>query len=251
MPWKSRWSLDIPTCTLPTYLFESPTAALPDKPVLLDAAEPQYHLTHASYRLWAQRLAAGLQAKGFKPGDRLLLFSGNTIFFPVILLGTIMAGGIFSGANPGYVARELEFQLSNSGATFLICWDDGLDIGIEAARKAGLGLDRVFVFDNGKDTFEGRGRAKQGVQHWSKLLADADTGRKFAWKEAKTRSDMDETIVLNYSSGTTGVPKGVEITHLNYVSNCMQTEYVQSLEPDYQAKLARAVGLSMLPMYHA
>ncbi|QIW96301.1 hypothetical protein AMS68_001819 [Peltaster fructicola] len=251
MPWKSRWTVDIPTCSLPTYLFQSPTATLSDKPVLLDAAEPRYHLTQATYRLWAQRLAAGLLAKGFQPGDRLLLFSGNTIFFPVVLMGTIMAGGIFSGANPGYVARELEFQLSNTGATFLICWEDGLDIGLEAAQKAGLSKDHVFVFDGGMETFDERGRAKQGIQHWSKLLADVETGRKFAWKEAKTRADMDETIVLNYSSGTTGVPKGVEITHMNYVSNCMQTEYVQALDPDYEQRLTRWVGLSMLPMYHA
>ena len=62
---------------------------------------------------------------------------------------------------------------------------------------------------------------------------------------------MDRTAVLNYSSGTTGVPKGVEITHLNYISNCMQTEYMSALAPDYAEKAQKAKLLSFLPMYHA
>ena len=62
---------------------------------------------------------------------------------------------------------------------------------------------------------------------------------------------MQRTAVLNYSSGTTGVPKGVEISHLNYVSNCMQTDFIAHLAPGYDEWLKRAVGLSFLPMYHA
>lgn len=251
MPWRSRWSVALPTASLPTFVFQSPTAPLSDKPILLDAAEPKCHLSHASYRLWAQRLAAGLLKRGFQPGDRLLLYSGNTVFFPVVLLGTVMAGGIFSGANPGYVARELEYQLRDSGAKILICWEDGLDTGLEAAEKVGLGKDQVFLFDGGLETFEGKGKGKHGLSHWSSLLATEDEGRSYSWKQFRTREEMDQAVVLNYSSGTTGVPKGVEISHLNYIANCSQTEYVASLHPEYESKLSRAVGLSMLPMYHA
>jgi 4-coumarate--CoA ligase len=56
---------------------------------------------------------------------------------------------------------------------------------------------------------------------------------------------------LNYSSGTTGLPKGVEISHMNYISNCVQTEYTARLSPTYDDYLKRAVGLGFLPMYHA
>jgi acyl-CoA synthetase (AMP-forming)/AMP-acid ligase II len=62
---------------------------------------------------------------------------------------------------------------------------------------------------------------------------------------------MHTIAVLNYSSGTTGLPKGVEITHLNYISNCLQVEYVTLLGVDSTARVARARGLSVLPMYHA
>jgi long-subunit acyl-CoA synthetase (AMP-forming) len=98
MPLKSRWQTTLPEVVLPTYLFGSPTSKLSDTPLLLEAKNPdtQYH-SAASLRLWCQRFAAGLQARGLQKGDRVLLFSGNTLFFPVVVIGTIMAGGVFTG----------------------------------------------------------------------------------------------------------------------------------------------------------
>lgn len=99
MPWKSKWSVEVPTCSLPSYLFPSQVGSLGDTPLIIDGERPDVYLTHTTYRDWAKRLAAGLRKAGFRPGDRLLLFSGNTIFFSVVQFGTIMAGGIFTGAN--------------------------------------------------------------------------------------------------------------------------------------------------------
>lgn len=251
MPWKSRWSIDIPTLSLPSYVFTSPKAPLGDKPLLIDAERPNYNLTHHTYREWSKRLATGLRLAGFQPGDRLLLYSGNTIFFPVVLMGTIMAGGIFTGANPTYVARELAYQLQDSGARFLITADGSLETALEAAASIDFPRDRIFVFDDGLTTFDGRGQDAKGISHWSKLLAPPQESVSFEWQPFTTRSQMDQTAVLNYSSGTTGVPKGVEITHQNYISNCMQTDYMAALAPDYADRLTRASVLSFLPMYHA
>jgi 4-coumarate--CoA ligase len=251
MPWKSRWHIDIPTVSLSTYLFGAQDVTLDPKPIILDAEQPSYCLSLHDYREWSKRFAAGLKAQGFQEGDRLLLFSGNTIFFPVVLQGTIMAGGIFSGANPTYVARELAYQLQDTGAKFLITAEGSLDTALEAAKSIGFPTSKIFSFDGGYDTFDGKGKATQGVQHWSNLLASPLEGSRYRWQEFTSRAQMDTTVVLNYSSGTTGVPKGVEITHMNYVSNCMQTDYVSQLEPDYEAVIARTRGLSMLPMYHA
>lgn len=251
MPWKSRWHIDIPTVSLPTYLFGAQDDTLEDKPIILDAEKPSYYLSNQSYREWSKRLAAGLQARGFQDGDRLLLFSGNTIFFPTVLLGTIMAGGIFSGANPTYVARELAYQLQDTGAKFLITAEGSLDTALEAAKSIGFPKDKIFSFDGGYDTFDGKGKPTRDIQHWSSLLASPSEGARYRWQEFNTPAQMQQTVVLNYSSGTTGVPKGVEITHLNYVSNCMQTDYVSTFEPDHEAVVARSRGLSMLPMYHA
>lgn len=252
MPWKSRWSICIPTLSIPDYVFTSPTAPLSTKPILLDAETPAYHLTHRTYRSWSQRLATGLQNAGLRPGDRLLLYSGNTLFFPVVLMGTIMAGGIFTGANPSYVARELAYQLQDSGAVFLIVAESGIDTALEAAASIKFPRKRIFTFDDGYATFDDRGQGVMGISHWSRLLAPPNAASAaFQWEAFTTRAQMDRTAVLNYSSGTTGVPKGVEITHMNYISNCMQTEFMQSLHPDYEALTQRAVGLGFLPMYHA
>ncbi|KAI9723811.1 MAG: hypothetical protein M1828_004061 [Chrysothrix sp. TS-e1954] len=250
MPVKSRWTLPIPTCTLPTFLFGDPQEALPEVPALIDAERPDaYILTRNGYKQWAKRVAAGLQAAGLKPGEPVLLFSGNTIFFPVVLLGVVMAGGIFTGANPMYTAREVAYQLENSGARFLICGDAVLEVGLDAARMAGLSKDRTFSFDDGYDTFDEVGRGKMGVKHWSALIASKAQGQSFRWKEDK--SLVNNTVALNFSSGTTGLPKGVEITHTNYIANGLQHGYLTTLGPKYQQHREQIRWLCFLPMYHA
>ena len=141
MPIHSRWQIPLDVCSLPTFLFGAPDSQLPTshKPAFLDASRSETHfLTHQSFKTWSQRLGAGLQKAGLKPGDRVLLFSGNSIFFPVVFMGILVAGGIFTGANPGYVARELAYQLKDSEAKFLICADGSLEMGIEAAESIGM-----------------------------------------------------------------------------------------------------------------
>ncbi|KAI7099800.1 hypothetical protein KC324_g21122, partial [Hortaea werneckii] len=187
MPWASRWSLDIPNLSLPDFLFTSPAAPLDNgKPLIIDAERPRQYLTHHTYRLWSQRLAAGLTKAGFKRGDRLLLYSGNTIFFPVVLMGTIMAQGVFSGANPTYVARELAYQLQDSGAKFLITSEASLPTALEAARIVGFSKEQIFVFDDGSDTFNNCGRSVDGIRHWSSLLASPEKGSLYAWPTLST-----------------------------------------------------------------
>ncbi|KAJ5161617.1 hypothetical protein N7492_007009 [Penicillium capsulatum] len=251
MPYKSRWQIDIPHAHLASVLLTSPTASLSTaKPCFLEAARPDTHfLTPHTFRLWSQRVAAGLRRSGVKTGDRVLLFAGNDLFYPVVFMGVIMAGAIFTGANPTYVARELAFQLQDSGATYLLCARASLAAGLEAAKQAGISRDRVFVYDSG--VYEGRGASQDGCRYWGELVATEEEGRGFAWDELSTPELADRTLVLNYSSGTTGKPKGVEITHKNYVANMLQYNFFSTLWPDHQARQERARWLCFLPMYHA
>ena len=233
---KSRWQIDIPILSLSSYVFTSSTARLAHDPVLIDAEKSESYLTHHTYREWSQRLATGLRKAGFQPGDRLLLYSGNTVFFPVVIQGTVMVGGIFTGANPGYVARELAYQLKDSGAKYLITAEGSLDTALEAAASIDFPRDCIFVMGDGSEVFENRARSVQGVKHWSSLLGSEFESSNFVWEEFKTREQMNQTVVINYSSGTTGLPKGVMITHLNYISNIMQTDYMNRLDADYQVR---------------
>jgi len=247
MPIQSRWKTEIPNVSLPSYLFGSPTAKLSDIPLIMDAREPEKaFLTQATYRLWCQRFAAGLIRAGLQHGDRVLLYSGNSIYFPVVIVGTIMAGGIFTGANPTYVPRELAYQLSNSGARFLIASTSSMETALEAAKLANLGLDRVFAFDDGLDTAAEQGKAMGEVRHWTHLVASEQEGRQYVWPQLSPDQLKNTTATLNYSSGTTGVPKGVEVTHMNYVSNAIQVEFQGRLDPQYDEKNKRAKLLCFL-----
>ncbi|KAI9372591.1 hypothetical protein BJX61DRAFT_433181 [Aspergillus egyptiacus] len=251
MPFKSRWQIDIPDTHLASLLLRSPTAPLSKTHrCFSEAARPDTHyFTTHDFRLWAQRFAAGLRKSGLKKGDRVLLFSGNDLFFPVVFMGIIMAGGIFTGANPTYVARELAYQLENSGALYLICARDSIETGVEAAKLAGMGKEKVFVFDNA--IYDGKGEGTMGCRYWGELVASVEEGTGFAWEELDTPEKANTTLALNYSSGTTGRAKGVEISHKNYCANMLQYNHMFYQNPDWEEKSGRARWLCFLPMYHA
>jgi 4-coumarate--CoA ligase len=233
MPIHSRWKIPLPTCSLHKLLFDSETSPLPDEVAFYDVGRPETHyLTREAFRLWSLRLAAGLKKAGLKPGDRVLLFSGNSLFYPVVFVGILMAGGIFSGANPGFVARELAYQLKDSDAKFLICADGSLEAGLEAAESIGLSKDRVFRFDD--DLVDGGDAGRLGVRSWSVLIEPENVGRRFRWHEPQ--DPKDAVCALNYSSGTTGVPKGVMISHYAYVANTLQYSHLSTLYPDHEER---------------
>lgn len=237
MPLTSRWKIPIETGSLQKFLFDSPTAPLPDRVAFYDADRPSTHfLTHKALRLWALRFAAGLQKAGLQPGDRVLLFSGNNLYYPVAFLGILMAGGVFTGANPGYVTRELAYQLKDSGARFLLCADESLGSGVEAAQSIGMAKERVFRFDD--LLLDGTGTSRLGVKNWNTLIEPESVGMSFKWFEPE---DPKDTICcLNYSSGTTGVPKGVMITHFSYIANAVQFSHLAKLDPNEPEKTKRS-----------
>lgn len=257
MPYKSRWTIDIPRCSLPTFLFGSSSnlphgPSNPDKVYLADAARPSTHfLSRASYQLWCQRFALGLQQSGLlRPGDRVLLFSPNDIFVPVVFIGTLMAGGIFTGANPSFTSRELAYQLRDSEASMLLCHRSSIDTGLQAAKNAALDASRIFVFDD--SLYDGPGLPYRGIPHWGDLVSsNHGKAELFIWPDLTDPGECDGTLALNYSSGTTGLPKGVEVSHLNYVANTLQTAEAVKSHPDYAARNATGSSLAYLPLYHA
>ncbi|KAI1806833.1 acetyl-CoA synthetase-like protein [Daldinia bambusicola] len=246
---ESRWTVPIPNCSVQKWVFGSSFDALPDKPQFIDVDHPETHfITQSGFRLWSKRLALGLIRAGLKPGDRVLLFTGNSLFTPIIFMGIQMAGGVFTGANPSFVPRELANQLKDSDASFLIAADAGIEIAIEAADKVGLSRSQIYSFDT--SVLDNRpGKARLGTRHWTSLLAPEGDAANFDWVEpadAKTA-----VCALNYSSGTTGVPKGVEITHFSYVANGVGVSHMERLDPEYEEKKKRYRRLGFLPMYHA
>lgn len=133
----------------------------------------------------------------------------------------------------------------------MITSEGSVETATEAAKLAKLSSDRVFIFDDGTATFEGRGQGQAGFRHWTQLVASESEGKKFTWDAISPAESKSTTVTLNYSSGTTGVPKGVEITHLNYVANACQMDFQARLDVDYEEKVKKQRLLCFLPMYHA
>lgn len=258
MPHKSRWTVPIPQCSLPTFLLKSSTGDLRDgqDTAYIDPERPDTHyLTRSHYLLWCRRLALGLQrSRHFRKGDRVLLFSANNIFVPVVFLGTLCAGGVFTGANPTFTPRELSRQWQDSGATYVLCSPESVDTAIEAASLLKLERDRIYVFDDkilhGRPPEEAA-QGLKGCMYWDLLIASAIEAKGFSWDDLTEPGACHRTMALNYSSGTSGVPKGVEITHYNYISNTLQVAQIYENHPEYEVQRHRARWLCLLPLYHA
>lgn len=125
-----------------------------------------------------------------------------------------------------------------------------IQTAVDAAREAGMPLRNVFVLDTtAPDSRSPETPATLGTRHWTEVLASRAQAEKFDWVEPVDARTT--TCCLNYSSGTTGVPKGVEISHYSYVANGVGVVRMAKTRDDYEESRKRAVGLSFLPMYHA
>lgn len=259
----SRWEVSIPRCSLQEWIFGSPCGPVPDCNAFIDPEKPDSNfLTLLGYRSLSKRIAMGLQKAGLQIGDRVLLVSPNSLFVPPAFLGVLMAGGIVSGASPSFVVRELAYQLKDSGATFMFAAKECLDTALQAATEAGLPHDRIYVLSDAEipisqvvlaDTpapgFNGR-LGRRGACHWTELVQGTRDAAPL-WRWVEPDDAMGTTCCLNYSSGTTGVPKGVEISHGSYVANGVNVAHISRLRPDFEARRAIERGLCFLPMFHA
>ncbi|KAJ6446846.1 4-coumarate-CoA ligase [Purpureocillium lavendulum] len=250
MPIESRWSVPIPEGSLPTYVFGSPSGPVPDFLAYVDADNPSRTLTLHEFRHHAKRIAIGLRRQGVRPGDSVLLYSRNDIYFPCLFFGVIMCGAIFTGASPAFGPNELAYQLKDSGAKVLVAATDVLDNAVAAAKQAGLPTAQVFRFDGSTvPTQESADRKGQDVPHWSKLLASDREADTFQWWEPKDPGS--ETCCLNYSSGTTGRPKGVEVTHRSYIANSQTGVCMRGLAVEARGEDLPSRALCFMPTYHA
>ena len=193
------------TTPKPTSLPSSSSAPqeLGDKPALIDGPTGRT-VTYAELDQATRALAAGLAARGFEPGDALCVYMPNLPEYAIAFHGVARAGGKASTANPLYTARELQHQLEDSGSKFLLTIPQFLDVAKKAAEAAGV--EEIFVV----------GEA-EGATPLSELMGDpADA--------PDVDISGDDLAVLPYSSGTTGLPKGVMLTHENLVANLIQIQ---------------------------
>jgi long-chain acyl-CoA synthetase len=156
-------------------------------------------LTYAEFRDAALKVAAGLQARGISPGDRVGMVLPNVVSFPVVFYGALVAGAAVVPMNPLLKAREIEYYLQDSGARLVVAGEQSAQPAAEAAGT--VGVEAVTV---------GPGLPNEVM---------ADDGLPAG---PVARAGDDPAVIL-YTSGTTGKPKGAELTHAGLDSNARTT----------------------------
>lgn len=214
--------VDIPDVSLPAYVLAG-AAGRGDRPALIDGPSGRT-LTYVDLAEQVPRAAAGLADRGFGKGSVLGLYSPNLPEFAVAFHAPAMLGGTVTTANPLLTVHELVKQLADAQATVLITVPPLLDKACQAADQAGV--RDVLVF----------GEAV-GATSFAELLG---TGKV---PPAVDINPAEDVVALPYSSGTTGLAKGVMLTHRNLVANCLQTDGPQ---PFAEGDLTIAV----LPFFH-
>jgi len=191
--------------------------------------------TYSQTRKVALDFAQGLKANyEWRKGDVLGLFTPNCIDTPAIMWGCLWTGGVVSPANPAYSADELAFQLKDSKAKALITQWDFLPTARQAAQKAGIPEDNIILIGDKRDP-------SNRVKHFSSVQ-NISGAAKFRRAPIKPKEDL---AFLVYSSGTTGLPKGVMLTHQNIVANTLQ-----STEAEVRNLSSEDSILAFLPFFH-
>ncbi len=168
----------------------------------------------------ARRVTALLKANGVGPGDRVGLVLPNVPPFPVLFFGALAAGAVVVPMNPLLKAREVQYYLEDSGASLVFAWEAMADEAGKAAKE--VGIDCIPVEADG----------------FLELLAEHEPIDDVAERED------DDTVVLLYTSGTTGQPKGAELTHANLSTNAkVSAETLVELSPE-------DVVMGCLPLFH-
>jgi acyl-CoA synthetase (AMP-forming)/AMP-acid ligase II len=198
-------------------------AELGEKAALIDGPSGRA-VSYSQLAAGVRRVGAGLAARGFENGDVFAIFSPNLPEFVVAFHAVSSIGGINTTINSLYTADEAAYQLKDSGARFLLTVPPFMDRAADAAGRTGI--EEIFVL----------GEA-QGATPFAELARAEDRPPD---PHIDAREDL---VVLPYSSGTTGFPKGVMLTHFNLVANIRQTEALHHVTEN-----DRVIGV--LPFFH-
>ncbi|ORY11198.1 4-coumarate-CoA ligase-like protein [Clohesyomyces aquaticus] len=243
MPIESKYPLiDIPDTDVWGLMFERKDRAYPDDKVIYYDPYTTRSYTYAQVKDTAIDFGKGLKALwDWQKGDVLALYTPNCIDTPAVTWGCHWAGGVLSPANPGYTVEELAFQLKDSGAKSVVTQLPFIKSAKEAAGKAGIPENRIIIIGDQRDP-------SGMVKHFTSIRNTSGTAR-FRRTKAEPHDDL---AFLVYSSGTTGHPKGVMLTHRNIVANVLM------LRAGEAGKLAWDKGLNgegdkllaFLPFFH-
>ncbi|KAI1357685.1 hypothetical protein F5Y08DRAFT_351871 [Xylaria arbuscula] len=209
-------SAEIPNLDLLTLLFDSEHTACHDehKVVHVDSAAPDNHVTKSQLRELTQRIAHGIRtlygigARG-PNRDVVTTITDGQILAPAIYFGIVAAGGVSSAASPSSTISELVRQFTTTQSQLIICDKEHKNVVCKAAKACEIPLDRVVV--------------AQSAPKWSLVSVKGSkevlSPQRLEWERITDPKKLDESLItILWSSGTTGLPKGVMISHRNLVA---------------------------------
>ena len=197
---------------------ESITSLIPPalliSPVIYIDSDTDRSVTYAQTKAASIQFGKGLQSKWhWQKNDVLAIFAPNCIDTPSVIWGCHWSGGIVSTVNPTSKLEELAFQLKDSSAKALATHISCLQVAKAAAKLVGLLETRIILIGDQRDP-------EKKVKHFTGIR-DIMGLNEYSRPSIDPKNDL---AFLVYSSGTTGLPKGVMLTHTNIVSNILQLD---------------------------
>src|ERR671927_94447 len=214
--------VEIPDVSVPEFVLAAGREK-PDAPALIDGLRGDV-ITHGQLAGYVDRVAAALHARGLRKGYVVAVFCPNTPWYPVVFHGIAAAGCVMSPINSLYTPDEIAFQLRDSGAKILVTVSPFLDRALAAVEQSPVG--EVVVMD--------------GAEGHASLVDLLTTSAPSAQVDIDPATDL---VTLPYSSGTTGLPKGVMLTHRNLVANVSQSRPLAAVQDDERI-------IAVLPFFH-
>ncbi|XP_047502839.1 4-coumarate--CoA ligase 1-like isoform X1 [Penaeus chinensis] len=222
--------VEIPEISYPQYIFDA-AKKNEHKTAWINGLTGQ-SITHGEFQTLSRRLGSALTRLGMKQGDVLGIVSPNCPEFALTFFGVASIGCINTTVNCTYTAVEIAKQLENSRASFVMTHPLLLTT-IQEACNIYKGVKHIIV----------NGPAQAGSISLQDLIEDDGT----AFPEDIKINPKEDLVVLPYSSGTTGVPKGVMLTHYNLVANLQQITHPSLMSVK---GTTQDIFLGVLPFFH-
>lgn len=235
MVFKADRQVEVAPKDILSYIFDNPSYN-EDKPIYIDVHNPSRFLSLRKARQAIRRLIAGFRAAGVQPGDCVAIHSFNDILYPMLVLAIAGVGGVYTGTNPSYTAAEISHHIKASKAKFVISEPEILGPVLVAAKENNILSKNIWIFNPiGQEIPPGR-------RPWNELL---DFGEE-DWVRFNDLDTASKTVAARlFSSGTTGLPKGADISHYNFICQHALTTSAYNPRP---YPVSRVIAI---PIFHA